>query len=64
MSWDRDYRLLREGEIILPSDDFMDEETTPITWRQPSTGVIGMHAPDPLYTSHRKYRRRLQEKNE
>ena len=59
MVWDRNYRMLREGEIILPTDEFMVEDTAPITWRKPHPDVIGKPAPDPMYTSHRKYRRRL-----
>lgn len=54
MVWDSRYRPLEMGEIILDSDEVQREDGS---WDR--TRVAGTQAPDPAYTSHRTYRRRL-----
>lgn len=52
IGWDHRYRPLKEGEIILPTDEVRRDDGTWVT------GVcVGSPAPDPNYTSHRVYRR-------
>lgn len=55
MAWDIRYRPLKEGEIIRATDDVQEDDGT---WR---TGCrcAGQPAPNPNYTSHRVYRRRI-----
>lgn len=55
MAWDQKYRMLKEGEIILASDEV--ERDNPYGWEQPHERTIGTPAPSPHYTSHRRYRR-------
>lgn len=52
MSWNSNYRMLQEGEVILASDEIQNDDGS---WR-PATAV-GKKAPSPRYTSHRIYRR-------
>ena len=47
------YRLLKEGEIVLETDEILNDHGD---W-QPVQGSIGQAAPNPLFTSHRKFRR-------
>lgn len=55
MAWDQRYRMLREGEVIQPTDEV--EVHYPYLWQAPNQRTIGRPAPSPLYTSHRRYRR-------
>lgn len=48
------FRLLSEGEIIQENDEFLDDSGT---WRK--TICAGESAPNPVFTSHRQYRRRI-----
>lgn len=54
--WDPRYRQLSEGEIIREGDECLTD--SPLGW-QADIRCIGTPAPDPAYTSHRKYRRLL-----
>lgn len=51
---EQEYRMLEEGEIVLESDEYLDDVKG---WIKPQ-GSIGDPAPNPNYTSHRKFRRR------
>ena len=53
------YRMLDEGETIRDTDEFLDDSDV---WRK--TICAGEKAPNPAYTSHRQYRRRVVEMNE
>ena len=53
MAWDEKYRLLNEGEVVLETDELLDDHGN---WIKP-TNSIGQPAPSPIYTSHRKFRR-------
>lgn len=53
MAWDMRYRPLKEGEIILLTDEVQEDDGT---WRV-GCRCAGQPAPDPNYTSHRVYRR-------
>lgn len=55
MSWDNNYRLLKEGEIIRATDQVLHDNGS---WLPPIHSV-GQEAPSPLYTSHRKFRRKI-----
>lgn len=46
------YRILKEGETILPTDQYLDNGK----WIAPN--CIGEKAPNPQFTSHRIYRRK------
>ena len=48
------YRRLKTGEEILPGDELEQDDHT---WK--AANCIGDHAPDPQFTSHRQYRRRV-----
>lgn len=48
------YRSLKKGEKILETDEYLDD----IGWVL--TKCAGRLAPDPLYTCHRQYRRKLE----
>lgn len=54
MSWDKRYRMLKEGEIIRDGDEVMTDSD--LGWR-PAGRTVGHLAPCPYYTSHRIYRR-------
>lgn len=47
------YRPLSMGETILATDEYLDDDG----WR--ATTCAGGKAPDPQYTCHRQYRRRV-----
>jgi hypothetical protein len=53
MAWDMRYRPLKEGEIILLTDEVQEDDGT---WRV-GCRCSGQPAPNPNYTSHRVYRR-------
>ena len=53
MAWDMRYRPLKEGEIILTTDEVQEDDGT---WRA-GCRCAGQPAHDPNYTSHRVYRR-------
>jgi len=53
VAWDQRYRMLQEGETILPSDEHQLDDGG---WSK--TNCVGQPAPNPAYTSHRVYRRR------
>ena len=53
MAWDMHYRPLKEGEIILTTDEVQEDDGS---WRS-GCRCAGQTAPDPNYTSHRVYRR-------
>lgn len=53
------YRLLEKGEVIELDDEYFDDDRR--YWR--ATRCAGDTAPDPAYTSHRIYRRRLSRGN-
>lgn len=50
--WDHRYRRLEAGETILPTDEVQNDDGS---WK--ANICAGQQAPDPLYTSHRTYRR-------
>ncbi len=50
------YRRLTEGEIVLATDEIYCDETD--TWEVPQNSV-GQEAPNPLFSSHRQFRRRI-----
>jgi hypothetical protein len=52
IAWDQRYRPLVEGEIILATDEIQQDDGT---WK--AAVSVGMPAPSPAYSSHRKYRR-------
>lgn len=54
MGWDQNYRRLEEGEVIRWGDEVQNDDGS---WRI-AVG-IGRTAPDPDYTSHRTYRRKV-----
>jgi hypothetical protein len=53
------HRLLREGEIVQHGDEVLDDNGQ---WRLVEHS-IGRAAPDPSYTAHCQYRRRLLQEN-
>lgn len=53
MAWDMRYRPLREGEIVLTTDEVQEDDGS---WRA-GCRCSGQPAPNPNYTSHRVYRR-------
>lgn len=53
--WDHAYRQLEKGELIRETDE-VQFDTKPVSWGPPGP-TVGKRAPDPLYTSHRIYRR-------
>lgn len=55
MAWDHSYRKLQKGEIIKATDESLNDDT--LQWES-VRHCIGQPAPDPAYTSHRRYRRR------
>lgn len=55
MGWDLKYRRLKEGETILATDHVQVKDG----WRL-AEFAIGQPAPDPMYTSHRVYRRKIE----
>jgi len=56
MGWDHRYRRLEEGETIKLSDELQMDDGT---WRLTLPQVAGTPSPNPSFTSHRIYRRRL-----
>ena len=56
MAWDENYRMLAQGEMILPSDEVQNDDAS---WRL-AGHTAGTRAPYPHYTSHRVYRRAIQ----
>lgn len=48
------YRLLKKGEIVLETDQYYDDDKG--QWVAPLSS-IGYPAPDPMFTSHRVFRR-------
>jgi hypothetical protein len=52
----RKYRRLEEGEIVLATDEIYDDHVR--QWVEPNWSV-GKPAPDPAYTSHRQFRRKI-----
>lgn len=48
------YRLLKKGEIVLETDQYYDDDKG--QWVAPLSSV-GYPAPDPMFTSHRVFRR-------
>lgn len=52
---DKSYRLLEKGETIRYTDEYLSDMRG---WIE--TKCSGDEAPDPAYTSHRQYRRRLE----
>ena len=55
-TWDSAYRCLDKDEIILATDEVQHEDGS---WGSPRHTVGGL-APDPNYTSHRVYRRKIE----
>lgn len=51
----KNYRLLKEGEIVLQTDEILDDHGNWV----PPTNSVGKAAPNPLYTSHRQFRRHV-----
>lgn len=51
-----EYRRLTEGETILATDEIYNDGSH--QW-QPVKHSVGQPAPDPKYTSHRQFRRRI-----
>ncbi len=61
MAWGNQYRMLAAGEIIMEGDEV---DACRDGWRdepkwQLAKECIGQPAPDPVYPSHRVYRRKL-----
>lgn len=54
------YRRLDEGEIIREGDECLTDSH--LGWL-PAGRTVGQRAPDPLYSSHRMYRRALESRN-
>jgi hypothetical protein len=54
MAWNEQYRRLEKGEIIRITDDCQKDDGS---WL-PAV-CVGQPAPDPNYTSHRVYRRKV-----
>jgi len=52
----RQFRRLKMGEIVLATDEIYDDHKR--EWVEPEWS-IGKPAPDPAYTSHRQFRRRI-----
>jgi hypothetical protein len=50
------YRLLKEGEVVLVTDEYYNDDRK--QWVNPE-GSVGHPAPNPCYTSHRVFRRAL-----
>lgn len=55
MAWDTRYEMLQEGDIIQATDEVLTDSH--LGWRVTNPECVGKPAPDPLYTSHRMYRR-------
>jgi hypothetical protein len=55
MAWDDRYRMLTEGEVIRATDEV--ERDNPYGWKPPHPATVGTFAPNPHFTSHRRYRR-------
>lgn len=58
--WNKNYRQLKKGEIIKEGDEVGNigyNEDGSIKWQKAT--CVGSKAPDPLFTSHRWYRRLL-----
>jgi hypothetical protein len=53
--WDERYRMLDEGEIIQNDDEVLTDSH--LGWQPTNLRCVGTPAPNPLYTSHRMYRR-------
>ena len=53
----QNYRKLEKGEIIRETDEFLEDGKG---WRKAI--CVGTSAPDPQFTSHRRYRRLKTEK--
>jgi hypothetical protein len=53
--WNERYRMLEEGEIIQKDDEVLTDSH--LGWHITNPRCIGTPAPNPLYTSHRMYRR-------
>jgi len=51
------YRQLKKGEIIEKDDEVLCESK--IGWVTTIESCVGTLAPDPQYTAHRIYRRRI-----
>lgn len=56
MSWDFNYQLLDEGDIILATDECQNDDAS---WSPDNGRCAGTAAPSPWYTSHRVYRRHI-----
>lgn len=59
MAWDNRYRQLKTGEIVQEGDEVdacRDGWRDEPVWK-PAINSIGEPAPDPLYPSHRRFRR-------
>lgn len=54
MKIDKHYRQLKKDEIILPLDEIQNDDGS---WS--NTTSAGDKAPDPQYTAHRQFRRRV-----
>jgi len=54
---DKRYRLLSKDEIILKTDEYYNDDIG--EWVKPR--CVGKETPDPGFTSHRKYRRALED---
>jgi hypothetical protein len=55
MGMKTEYRLLAEGEEIKPGDEFLGDDGN---WKK-TERCVGEKTPNPVYTSHRQYRRRI-----
>ena len=53
--WNKSYRVLKEGEIVLPTDEGFDNGK----WK-PAQGYVGKPAPDPRYPAHCVFRRSIE----
>lgn len=52
-TWNPKYRMLKEGETILSTDEVQNDDAT---WKP--TICAGQSAPSPSFTAHRIYRRK------
>ena len=50
------YRRLEKDEVILPTDECYDDDKK--AWLPPTYSIGGL-APDPNYTAHRQFRRKI-----
>lgn len=59
--WDNQYRQLEENEIIQLGDevDMCNDGWRDVPKWVPATNAVGNKAPDPLYPSHRRFRRKV-----